>query len=342
MNYKKVIIMVTKRMNLSYVLLLLLIVGCGSNSGGDSGGDSGGNSSNNINPYSENGQRWSNKNLPITYRVPRAYFEKYITQFNNVEASYQAAAGKDLVNFVPVDDDPKFSTTGEAHNAGDYTQDNMFIFFKDGDNFNDMDGEILGKTRWNDNDGDIFYANIFVKENGNANEFGEVLLHEVGHSLGFQHIEDESSFMNTVTNDPYQGFINTDSDRVQEKYLLYAFIETYKDLEGMGAKDEGADIERLQEMVSFNYGLSEERSYEVSRIINSYEKVKNKRSLTERDRNTFSKSLFGIDYASGKKAIKSHIEGDEDALNDVLERAADLNGISPEDVQEMVGEYLLN
>ena len=296
-------------------------------------------------PYVENGTRWKNSDLPITFKVPRKYYNQYKTQFENVEADYQEAAGKDLVNFVPVDEDPKYNTHWDAHKATGYDKNNMYIYIKDSDNnFTDFEVDTVGQElKYYNFNGDITFSSIVIAENRSMMlyHFEEVLLHEVGHALGFQHITDDVSYMNPTKTWFWYGFQNNDEERVRQKYLLFAFIESYKDLEGMGAKKEFIEIENSAANFQSQFGLSEERSFEVAKIVNAYNKIGKKRALTTKDRNIFTHSLLGVDYKSSKKALESHIQGDENALTDILEKASDVNGISPEQVQELVGDYLL-
>lgn len=51
--------------------------------------------------------------------------------------------------------------------------------------------------------------------------------------------------------------------------------------------------------------------------------------------------ILGFDYKIAKKALEKHIQGDGNDLDYLMEQAADKNGISPEDVKELIGEYLL-
>ena len=319
--------------NVLFLFITLFISSCGGRRGVDGA------------KYVENKMRWKNEDLPITYKIPKKYYDQYRAQFENVEDDYQNAAGKELVRFIPVDEDPKYDTHGGAHSATGRDKNNMYIYFKDSDdNFKDLSGRTMGRAI-NDYSGlgVISFASIVLRVNRRMDsaEFRDVLLHEVGHTLGFQHITDTISVLNPILSWPYYGFRNNDEERIRQKYLLFAFIESYKDLEGMGAKKEFIEIENSAANFQSQFGLSEERSFEVAKIVNAYNKIGKKRALTTKDRNIFTHSLLGVDYKSSKKALESHIQGDENALTDILEKASDVNGISPEQVQELIGDYLL-
>ena len=58
--------------------------------------------------------------------------------------------------------------------------------------------------------------------------------------------------------------------------------------------------------------------------------------------NIYTQKVLGVDYDAGKKALEKHIQGDSADMEAMMERAADLNGTSPEAVTELLGEYLLN
>ena len=115
-----------------------------------------------------------------------------------------------------------------------------------------------------------------------------------------------------------------------------------KDLESLGANKESLDNEELSYNLEENYGLSEERAASVAKITSSFKKIQNKRSLTSKEMNIYTQKVLGVNYDAGKKALEAHIQGDSADMEAMMERAADVNGTSPEAVTELVGEYLLN
>jgi len=118
--------------------------------------------------------------------------------------------------------------------------------------------------------------------------------------------------------------------------------EILKDLENMGSNLESLANEDLSLDLVYNYGLSEERAESVAKITSSFQKIQNKRALTSKEMSAYTQKVLGVDYTAGKKALEKHLQGDSDEMEAMIERAADLNGTSPEAVTELVGEHLLN
>jgi len=109
-----------------------------------------------------------------------------------------------------------------------------------------------------------------------------------------------------------------------------------KDLELLGANIEESQNEYLGEILSTDYGLSVERSSKVARLITQYKKLSTKRSLTQKERNFFSIELLGTGYIN---AFDSITTGEN--FDDLLEKAANLNGTTPEAVSTILSDLFL-
>lgn len=109
-----------------------------------------------------------------------------------------------------------------------------------------------------------------------------------------------------------------------------------KDLESMGAKWETMISEEIGEKLVADYGLSEERAQKVARTINAYQRLSSKRSLTKSEQNAYTQELLGVDYKKAEDAFKGG--GDFDQL---MDRAAEKNGTSPEQVSAIIREMIL-
>ena len=114
-----------------------------------------------------------------------------------------------------------------------------------------------------------------------------------------------------------------------------------KDLEKIAAEMEGAEVSEISEKLVAKFGLSEERATEVAKIQNAYDKISSKRSLTKRDQDTLTKELVGTDYASAQAALENHLNGDSDKMEELLDKAAEINGTTPEHMTEILGDVLL-
>ena len=114
-----------------------------------------------------------------------------------------------------------------------------------------------------------------------------------------------------------------------------------KDLEAIGADIEAIENNDLAMDLSNKYGLSDDRATKVAKIANSFSKLSKKRTLTERDYNILTKGIIGVDYKNAKNALEKHYQGDSVDYENLLDDAADMNGTSPEAVQEILADYLL-
>ena len=123
---------------------------------------------------------------------------------------------------------------------------------------------------------------------------------------------------------------------------LFSEVETsLKDLESFGARMEDSIAEGLGEKLTDLYGLSAERGKSVAKTIKSFKKLSSKRSLTEREKNNFSKELLGVEYAKAEDAFLNLKGGSIESFNNLLDTAADVNGTSPEQVSAIINELFL-
>lgn len=126
--------------------------------------------------------------------------------------------------------------------------------------------------------------------------------------------------------------------------ISYQFEETNssgKDLELMGAKLEFNEADYLKENLISRYGFSEQRAFEVAKLTYNFQKIQNKRSLTEKDMDIFTNKAFGVDSAKGLKAIKELAQGDNQNFEEIVESASTLNETSPEAMRELIEDYLI-
>lgn len=118
-------------------------------------------------------------------------------------------------------------------------------------------------------------------------------------------------------------------------------VEGGKDLEGVGALMERESVASLSEKLVANYGLSTERAEKVAKLSSSYAKLATKRSLTDSEMNYYTQELMGMNYNEAQSAVEGTMQGDNTAYNRLIEKAAAKNGLSPEQVQSVMGDLLL-
>ncbi|MBF0299392.1 MAG: hypothetical protein HQK51_11770 [Oligoflexia bacterium] len=128
------------------------------------------------------------------------------------------------------------------------------------------------------------------------------------------------------------------------EYISMVFEEVnphQKDLEKAGALFEDMQIESGSEYLVQNYGLSEERAKEVAKLSYSWKKVSQKRSMTDKDAEIFSKKVLGVDVKFAEEAIKKSLfTADKSDYNNLIEKAAKINGVSPEHMNKIIDSIL--
>jgi hypothetical protein len=113
-----------------------------------------------------------------------------------------------------------------------------------------------------------------------------------------------------------------------------------KDLEKVGAFMEEKKLTDMGEKLSAEFGLSEERGIQIAKLANQWGTLKKKRSLTKADANNFSKELLGVSLTDAADAYKKSLEGDKTDLNDLFDKAAEVNGTSPERMNKIFEKVL--
>ncbi|MDC0254936.1 hypothetical protein OAK75_08555 [Bacteriovoracales bacterium] len=113
-----------------------------------------------------------------------------------------------------------------------------------------------------------------------------------------------------------------------------------KDLEKMAAANELIQISFLAKKLSSEFSPSEVRSKKVAKLIVSYNKLGNKRALTDADCDIFTKSLFGHDYKTVESALMKKMSGDDSDYEGLLEKSALLNNITPEHLNSLFETFV--
>ena len=115
-----------------------------------------------------------------------------------------------------------------------------------------------------------------------------------------------------------------------------------KDLEKLGAVKEAFATKKVKELLNFDYGLSEKRSESVAKLVVNWKKVSNNRAMTSADADAFTEKLIGVNINEATEAYKSSLEGDSASLDSLIEKAADVNETSPENMKELFNNLVLN
>ena len=205
---------------------------------------------------------------------------------------------------------------------------------------------------------DGYYAvNLASYENGNISELMNPPVYQGDYSEG---VFNNYNYHNFVERDLYLGlptFLRTSGPFGNPKRPFYESMPTYiiggldngeiytgdwhfdlatnsiKDLEKMGNQLEEIEITEMEDNL-ISYGLSNERAGDLGKMMVSYQKIKNKRALTNREKDLFTKELTGMSF---KKTSEMLVNEGNDAL---VEKAGEVNGIDPEAVKEILNDLM--
>ncbi|MBC85769.1 MAG: hypothetical protein CL677_01210 [Bdellovibrionaceae bacterium] len=97
---------------------------------------------------------------------------------------------------------------------------------------------------------------------------------------------------------------------------------------------EALEVEKATEVLTSEFGLSQDRSAEIAKVAVSLAKA-DKDAMTNADYDEFAKEILGQTYSEFTSAIEARINGDESAFEDALAIAADKNNVTPEHMSEI-------
>ena len=143
-------------------------------------------------------------------------------------------------------------------------------------------------------------------------------------------------------NGDFYGYV-WDSNNSSSTYMTFSEDKGQsKDLEKLGAVKEAYTTKKVKDLLNFDYGLSEERSESVAKLVVNWSKVSNNRGMTSADADAFTEKLIGVNINEATKAYKASLEGDDASLEALIEVAADVNETSPENMRELFNNLVLN
>jgi hypothetical protein len=146
----------------------------------------------------------------------------------------------------------------------------------------------------------------------------------------------------------YDYDASTDTTRVVETVfrdsvsgLVFEVGDTSsKDLEAVSAAIEKASNESMRDMLVDGYGLSESRASEIASLARSWQNIEKTRAMTAKDMAQFESKVFGSDLNTVKKAYQQAAKGDKAAYETLIQKAAKLNNVSPEQAKAIFGNFI--
>lgn len=189
----------------------------------------------------------------------------------------------------------------------------------------------------------VFRTEEWMSDGGDVEYIAVDISGYNGSMFGGSNYLDSATVYHGLRVDPFSDnyYFDTYDEWGYPVYYTFEESETSsKDLEKIGAIAEEMRVAQSTELLSSEFGLSEDRAFKVAKLANNWNKVAKKRSMTPADANLFAKEVIGSDLAEVKEAMTEAAEGNEAGLSLLLEKAADLNGVSPEDMSEIMGEFM--
>lgn len=156
---------------------------------------------------------------------------------------------------------------------------------------------------------------------------------------GYNPGEDIVSFLNWNESDFYYDLIPNANGTYEDYYTGILFEKTTvtsTDRLKMAALEEGVKIKKAAEVLNTQFGLSQERSLEVAKLATNLAKVSPENRTVELvDR--YTQAITGHTYTQFQRAMLKKETGDASMLNSMIEDAAQMNGILPEQVNNLIG-----
>lgn len=103
----------------------------------------------------------------------------------------------------------------------------------------------------------------------------------------------------------------------------------------VAALEEGLNINKAAKLLNAQYGLSQERSFEVAKLASSWNKLPAERK-TDATADMFTKEVLGHSITEYKAAVDKKVQGDASELNELIENTAQFNGVLPEQMNQIV------
>ncbi len=127
-------------------------------------------------------------------------------------------------------------------------------------------------------------------------------------------------------------------NQYQDYYTGITFEETSassKDLQKLAAVKQEIAIQKSAKGLKAEFGLSDTRSREVARLAVQLAGA-NKKSMTDKDYDAFSKELLGTSIGKFQSAMKAAKEGNTKSMNSIIDTAAKVNGVGPEHMNQIM------
>lgn len=123
--------------------------------------------------------------------------------------------------------------------------------------------------------------------------------------------------------------------------LLSEVSMTNKDTLKRAAVVEQYLVVEMSKQVKSKFGLSAERSLQIAKAANHFRKFSTTRALTAEDTNAYATEIVGVNFKKIEKAFEKSMKGDLSEMNEIMDQAAEKNGVSPEKMNQIVTKLFL-
>lgn len=122
-------------------------------------------------------------------------------------------------------------------------------------------------------------------------------------------------------------------------YIYEETAATSKDLAKLTAVKQNLDINASAKNIQAQFGLSADRSQVLARLA---VQLKNnpKASMTDSDYDSYAKEIMGSTITQLKSALTKQAQGDSTDVNALINKAAQTNGVGPEQVTQILNAVL--
>ncbi len=130
--------------------------------------------------------------------------------------------------------------------------------------------------------------------------------------------------------------VTTTSSMVFEKTSV-----SPKDLQKAAALAEAFKVDQMSSSIAAQFGLSKDRSVVVAKMATAWNKLAKTRAVTDADADAFTKQLTGVSMSDMSKAEDAMRVGNMSPLNDVLSKAAAVNGTTSENMAAIMNQLFI-
>lgn len=157
--------------------------------------------------------------------------------------------------------------------------------------------------------------------------------------IGDYHVGDNvSTYITAHNSQNYYDLTSVGANQYRDYYTGVTFEETSassKDLQKVAALKQELSVQKSAKSLKAQFGLSDERSREVARLAVQLA-GSDKKSMTDKDYDGFSKELLGTSIGKFQAAMKAAKEGNAASMNSIIDTAAQVNGVGPEHMNQIM------